>query len=153
MAPCSLLCYTCPGFDRGIICKLSTELHNYFEGLYEFNVKYAPEEYKSRAESFREFREILFRFTEPKCNGCRHNPNPESCIPGCFILDCTKKHSADFCGECSEFPCGKVDAIFNPDVYKRWIKGNNRIREVGIEQFFQEEKDKSHYIDFVENNP
>ena len=62
IAPCSLLCYSCPGFTRGIICELSSKLHNYFEGFYEFQVKYAPEEYKPRADLFREFKEFLLRF-------------------------------------------------------------------------------------------
>ena len=152
IAPCSLLCYSCPGFTRGIICELSSKLHNYFEGFYEFQVKYAPEEYKPRADLFREFKEFLLRFTKPICNGCRHNPNPESCIPGCFILECTQEHGVDYCGECKLFPCSKVDTIFNPDVYKRWVKGNERIREVGVELFFEEERDKSHYIDFARDD-
>ena len=150
IAPCSLLCYSCPGFTRGIVCKLSGRLHNYFEGFYEFRVNTSPEEYKSRADLLRMFVETLSRLAEPKCNGCRHNPDPESCIPGCFILECTQEHGVDYCGECSIFPCSKVDTtLFNPVVYNRWIKGNKRIREVGVEQFFEEEKGKSHYIDWV----
>lgn len=153
VAPCSLLCYSCPGFTRGVTFELSSKLYNYFEGFYEFQVKYLPEEFKSRADLFKKFEEYLLRFTKPKCNGCRHNPNPESSIKGCFIFECTQEHGVDYCGECSIFPCSKVDTtLFNPDVYNRWIKGNKRIREVGVEQFFEEEKDKSHYIDFVKDN-
>jgi hypothetical protein len=152
VAPCSLFCYSCPGFTRGIICELSSKLHTYFEGFYEFTKKNAPEEYKSRAESFKEFDEYLLRFTQPRCNGCRHNPNPESCIPGCFILECTQEQGVDYCGECRMFPCRKVKDLFDPDVYRRWLRGNERIKEVGITQFYEEEKDKSHYIDFIRDH-
>jgi hypothetical protein len=152
VAPCSLLCYSCPGSTRGIICELSSKLHTYFEGFYEFTKKNAPEEYKSRADSFKEFDDYLFLFTQPQCNGCRHNPNPESCIPGCFVLECTQEQGVDYCGECSLFPCDKVRDIFNPSVYKRWLEGNKRIKQAGIIQYHKEEKDKSHYVDFVQGD-
>lgn len=153
VAPCSLLCYSCPGFTRGIVPELSGKLDNYLEGLYEHTLNNAPEEYKSRAEMLKQFKDTLSHMAKPRCNGCRHNPNPGSCIPGCFLLECTREHGVDFCGECSEFPCDKVDtSLFKTTVYNRWMSGSNRIREVGIEQFFEEEKDKSHYIDFVRDD-
>lgn len=153
IAPCSLLCYSCPGFSRGIIIELSKKLHNYFKGYYDFQVESLPEEYKSYAELFKKFDENLLHYTKPKCNGCRNNPNPDCCIKGCFILECTKEHGIDYCGECSVFPCSKVDtALFNLTVYDRWLRGNKRIKEIGVLQFFEEEKNKSHYIDFMKDN-
>ena len=142
MAPCSLLCYTCPGFIRGIICELSAKLENYFKGFYDFQVENLPEEIKSHAEAFKTFEERLVRYTKPRCNGCRNNPDPDCTIKGCFILECTREHSIEYCGECGEFPCNKVNTdLFNPTIYNRWLNGNKRIQEAGAEQFFKEKKE------------
>ena len=46
VAPCSLLCYTCPGYENGIIASCSKKLCNYFEGYYEFNDKNLSNEYR-----------------------------------------------------------------------------------------------------------
>ena len=152
VGPCSLLCYTCPAFMRGIIPELSNKLINYFEGYYDFQVENFPEEYKSRAEVTREFIKNLSGYTQPKCEGCRNKDDSVTKIRGCFILRCSIEQGVDFCGECSMFPCEKVDTnLFNPTLYERWVRGNRRIREVGVAQFFEEEKRKSHYIDFLKD--
>lgn len=149
MAPCSLLCYSCPGFVRGVISGLAEKLHTYLKGCYEFQVECPPDDNNSRAEAVRKFDESLVRFTKPRCSGCRNNPDPICTVKGCFILECTKEHNVDYCGDCSEFPCHKVGtALFHPTVLKRWLRGNRRIKEVGAMQFFVEERGKSHYIDF-----
>ncbi len=98
MAPCSLLCYSCPGFIRGIICELSKKLQNYFKGYYAFQVECLSEEYKSYAEIFKKFDEKLLAYTKPKCNGCRNNPDPDRRVKGCFILECTRERGIDYCG-------------------------------------------------------
>ncbi|MFC1921424.1 DUF3795 domain-containing protein [Chloroflexota bacterium] len=153
MAPCSLLCYSCPAFIRGIICELSAKLNIYFKGYYVFQVESLPEEYKSYAEEFKKFEERLLRHAKPRCNGCRNNPDPDCCIKGCFILECTKEHGIEYCGECNEFPCNEVDTdLFNTTVYNRWLDGNKRIKKVGAEQFFHEKKGESHYIDFMKED-
>ena len=111
MAPCSLLCYSCPAFVRGIVCELSEKLVNHFKGYYDFQAEYLPEEYKSKAEEFKSFEERLRDYTRPRCNGCRKNRNPDCSVKGCFILECTREHSIDYCGECDAFPCRNVDTM------------------------------------------
>jgi hypothetical protein len=153
MAPCSLLCYTCFLFVRGIIRELSEKLENQFKGYYNFQVECFPKEPKSYAEAYKKFEEKLLSYTKPRCAGCRNNPDPECTIKGCFILECTKEHGIDYCGECGEFPCDKVNTdLFNPTIYNRWLSGNKRIQEVGAEQFFNEKKGESHYIDFMKDD-
>jgi hypothetical protein len=34
IAPCSFFCYTCPGYKKGVICGLSTQLDNYYRGYH-----------------------------------------------------------------------------------------------------------------------
>lgn len=36
VAPCSLICFTCSAYSEGVICNLSTQLHNYLEGYADF---------------------------------------------------------------------------------------------------------------------
>jgi hypothetical protein len=149
MAPCSLFCHSCVGFTRGAVQEHAAKLHGLFTGYYEFQAKNLPDAYKSHAEEFRKFDEKLSRYAAPKCNGCRNNPTPGCCIKGCFLLQCTKDHDADFCGECAEFPCRKAETVFaDPVVLKRWLRGNSRIKEAGAERFYAEEKDRPHYVDF-----
>ena len=153
MAPCSLLCYSCPAFARGIVCELSEKLENYFKGFYDFLAECLPEKYKPKAEEFKSFEERLREYAKPGCNGCRDDRNPECSVNGCFILECTREHGVDYCGECDAFPCRKVDTIFsNPAIHHRWLRGNMRIQQAGAAQFFEEEKGKSHYIDFASND-
>jgi hypothetical protein len=133
--------------------ELAGKLHNYLKGFYEFQVENLPGDQKSRAERVKVFDESLLRFMKPRCNGCRNGTDPGTRVKGCFILECTKEHGVDYCGECSAFPCSKVDTkLFHPTVYNRWLRGNKRIREVGAAQFFDEEKGKSHYIDFMKGD-
>ena len=152
LAPCSLLCYTCPAFVRGAVSELSSKILNYFKGFYDFRVESLPEENKHYAEAFKPFEETLARLSKPRCNGCRNNPDPQCTIKGCFILECTEEHGIEYCGECSEFPCNKINMdLFRPTTFQRWLSGNKRIQEVGAEQFFHEKKGESHYIDFMKD--
>jgi len=84
LAPCSLLCYSCPAFVRGIVSDLSRELANYFEGFYDFLAKNLPEHLKAKAEEIKSFEEKLRDYARPGCNGCRDNRNSE-CSVVCFI--------------------------------------------------------------------
>jgi len=149
VAPCSLLCYTCPAYKEGAICHHAEQLCNYFVGYHDFMIDNIPPEYKHVPEKFAEFHKILLMQAQPKCDGCRNNPAPGCSIKGCIIPDCTKERGVNFCGECNEFPCENVNTgIYSQKVLDRWLRGNHRIKEVGVERFFNEESSKSHYLDF-----
>lgn len=149
IAPCSLCCYTCPAMKGGVIEETSAKLHHYMEGYYDFCKNVLPEEMRAKAEKIKEFTGRLEKQSHPSCNGCRDNTHGKCCISGCFILECTQGHGVDFCAECNEFPCNKLTTdIFNPTVIAEWHRGNERIREVGIEQFYEEITSRSHYLPF-----
>lgn len=141
IAPCSLMCYTCSAFERGIICGLSKELLNYTEGMHEFFEKHqAP-----NLEQFEAFNNELKNYSAGLCSGCRNREHHGCSIQGCFILECTKSQNVDYCGECKAFPCDKVKNLFEQEVYNLWLLGNQEIKEKGIECFWEENKCKSHY--------
>ncbi|HAK59402.1 MAG TPA: hypothetical protein DCO77_03325, partial [Nitrospiraceae bacterium] len=57
---------------------------------------------------------------------------------------CYKDQGVDFCFQCQEFPCDKTN--FDPNLKQRWISMNTRMKEVGVEAFFEETKDLPRYI-------
>ena len=152
VAPCSLICYTCPACKDGAISQCSSRLCNYYEGYYEFNDANLPDEYRGWLKDLKEFYEKLERNTHSACPTCREYPeNAQGCIDNCVVRDCYKKKHVDFCAECSDFPCQKAIDFFqqvNPVIIKDWMAGNERIKEIGIRQYFEEKKDISHYSSY-----
>lgn len=144
IAPCSLLCYTCTAFEQGVISELSKKLLNYLEGVNEFYEKHSPHE----TEHFNIFTQELEKYSNGKCFGCRNKKNHTCSIQGCFIFECVKKHTVDFCGECKEFPCDKTKIIFENEVYLQWLKGNEEIKSIGIEEFWKKRHIQSHYSSY-----
>ncbi|MDF2543870.1 MAG: hypothetical protein K0S47_3588 [Herbinix sp.] len=152
VAPCSLFCYTCPALKDGAIAETASKLCTYFEGYYDFNDENIPEQYRSWLNEFEVFYKILNGYTKSKCPGCRNNPSSSNgCIEGCVVPSCVKEHGIDFCAECSDFPCQKGKDFFitiNNTIRRDWELGSNRIKEIGIERYFNEKKDVSHYISY-----
>ena len=155
IAPCSLLCYTCMGLRNGPIAECAKTLHNLSEGISEFFSAHTPEEKRhEQLAFFTEFRNALQNFSGAFCPGCRNNSASCPAYEGCVIPACVQERGIDFCAQCNEFPCPKVKDYFDAHdelIYPVWVNGNKRIREVGIEAYFEEKKDVSHYIHYGEN--
>ncbi len=69
----------------------------------------------------------------------------------CSLLchTCTAcRNGVDFCGECGDFPCQKTKGLFEPEVYKQWLNGNQEIRDKGIEAFWESHSERPHYIPY-----
>ncbi len=145
VAPCSLCCYTCAAKKDGIIAKTSETLLKYHKGYYDFQCKALPRKYKHSAKKELKFIKQLEKFTQASCDGCRNCKHGKFCIKNCFILDCTLAHKVDFCGECEEFPCYKTKQIFSDTVFTDWLTGNERIKQIGAEKYFEEITTLSHY--------
>lgn len=141
VAPCSLMCHTCSAYCNGVICESSKTLLKYLEGIKEFYEKHIPD----AVESYSNFEEILLMYSAAPCSGCRSTEHNGCSIEGCFLLECTKNHHIDFCGECDEFPCKKTMELFEDEVYKQWLEGNQQIRDHGIEFFWENNCENPHY--------
>ena len=144
VAPCSLVCHTCSVYEHGVICKSAKQLLRYLEGFYEFNEKHLPYE----VERYITFQEKLIKYSLGKCSGCRDREDHGFCIKGCFLLECTKGRGISYCGECTLFPCNKVAGIFPEKVYAQWLKGNQEVKELGIEGFWNKNCEKPHYEEY-----
>jgi hypothetical protein len=82
-------------------------------------------------DKYNDFKEVLEYLANGKCNGC------------CIVPKCTEDRGILFCFECKDFPCDKTG--FPTGLREKWIRKNNKIKEIGIEQFFEEEKNVPHY--------
>lgn len=141
IAPCGLNCSKCYAYVNGDIKNLSNRLK---ESLGDFDI------YAKRFtelidgdifKKYPDFKELLAYFASSDCNGCRN----EQCkiFKDCKVRECFEKKGVDFCFQCSDFPCN--DTGFDPHLQNRSIKINNRMKEVGVENYYNEIKDKPRY--------
>lgn len=151
IAPCSMFCTTCTACKYGKISYHAKELLHLLEGHEEFLDKNLRKEYRHKLDEFKIFRKKLNKYAYPKCGGCRTGRAEGCSIKNCFIPKCAEEHGVDFCADCSKFPCNKVnDTIYKKTTIKKWLEGNEKIKKIGIEKYYEEYKDKSHYINYKE---
>jgi hypothetical protein len=72
--------------------------------------------------------------------GCRQG-NAQT--PFCAAKDCFREKGVDFCFQCDEYPCHRNH--FPPNLEQRWRAYNDRMREVGAERFYEEQRAKPRY--------
>ncbi len=139
LAPCGLSCRKCFGSRAGDIKKCSDEMQKLlgnFDNYAERFSKFLPV-----FNNYPAFKEMLDNFSEADCKGCRKG----TCkYPNCGVVECYEKKKVDFCFQCDEFPCEKTN--FDPDLQQRWIGMNNRMKEVGVEAYYEETKDLCRYV-------
>lgn len=157
VAPCSLLCYACMSFKDGPSSEGAKNVYKYSDGWGEFWSALLPEEKREEwRKEFDTFQNTLQYLGGASCPGCRNNPpsNKEGwgCLAGCVIPACVKERGVDFCAECDEFPCQKAKDFFatHNRTGDGWENGSRRIKKVGVDVYFEEKKDISHYIYYKE---
>ncbi|MFC1633922.1 DUF3795 domain-containing protein [Planctomycetota bacterium] len=141
LGPCGLSCEKCFAHVDGDIRKYSLKLK---EKLGNFDI------YAKRFETllgdpifkkYPDFKIMLDYFASENCKGCRK----EKCklFTFCGVRSCYQQRNIEFCFQCDDFPCNKTN--FDEHLHKRWIKLNERIREIGIENYYAETKDEPRY--------
>lgn len=141
LAPCGLNCQKCFAHVDGDIRKHSLKLK---EKLGNFDI------YAQRFETllgnpvfkkYPDFKEMLDFLASENCRGCRH----EQCklFKNCGVRACHQEKDIDYCHQCDDFPCNKTG--FDEHLHARWIKLNERIKAVGIDQYYEETKDQHRY--------
>jgi len=138
LAPCGLNCLKCFAHAKGEIRLLSSKLKR---SLGAFD-RYA-ERFSKFLPVFRNyllFKEFLSYLAQGDCLGCRRG----TCrYPNCGVISCSQQMRVDFCCQCPKFPCEKTN--FDPDLKRRWIEMNERMKEIGIEAYYQESRDLPRY--------
>lgn len=131
LAPCGLSCRKCYAYSMGEIRIHSTKLQELLGSFNRYAERFSV--FLPVFKSYPSFKELLAYFTKANCNGCRKG----TCIyPNCGVITCYQNKGVDFCFQCDEFPCEKTN--FDPDLKRRWIQMNNRMKEIGVESYYQE---------------
>ncbi len=141
LAPCGLCCETCFAHVDGDIRKYSMKLK---EKLGNFHINARRFETLLDDPIFKKyfyFKEMLDYFASTNCKGCRN----EQCrmFKECGVRECNREQKIDFCYQCPQFPCDRTN--FAPDMYKGWVTRNEKIKETGIEEFYETAKNRPRY--------
>lgn len=138
LAVCGLDCSRCADYQDGEIKKLSAKLLNLLGGYNRLaklksTINPAFKEYSK-------FKELLEAFANVSCGGCRSENI--KCPIDCYAQTCHKDKEVDFCFQCDEFPCDKQ---FEGKLRERWIANNQRMKEIGVVNFYIEQSKLPRY--------
>lgn len=139
LAPCGLNCTKCLAFTHGEIKNTASELQQLLGSFDNYAKRFS--DFNSVFENYPSFKALLEYFTQATCKGCRNG----DCIhPNCGVISCYKEKGIDFCFQCNEYPCEKTN--FDPNLRERWIKMNDRMKQIGVEEYFKESQDLPRYV-------
>ncbi|MBI9083254.1 MAG: DUF3795 domain-containing protein [Desulfobacterales bacterium] len=139
LAPCGLNCSKCFACTRGDIANHSRELKSLLGNFDVYADRFSK--FLPAFKDYPPFKRMLDHLAEPDCKGCREG----TCkYPNCGVVDCYREKGVDFCFQCEDFPC--ENSNFDPHLKARWISMNRRMKEIGVEAYFEETKDLCRYI-------
>jgi hypothetical protein len=141
LASCGLHCGSCFAFSEGEICKLSKELKGNLGDFCAYAKRFANLLNEPLFLKYQEFNEMLGYLASGKCRGCRK----EKCaiFKDCNVRECSENKQVDYCFQCSEFPCNNTG--FDEHLQKRWKLINCKMKECGVEEYYNEIKEKPRY--------
>lgn len=138
LAPCGIDCQRCVMCADGVIQRSATELSAALEGFEKMAPRMAA--HAPALTGYRRFADVLDLFAGAGCTGCRAGG---SNLPFCAARRCFKEQGVDFCFQCDEYPCTRND--YPESFEERWRAGNDRMREVGVEEYYRETLRKPRY--------
>jgi hypothetical protein len=138
LAPCGLSCRKCMANVDGPIRANSSALQQSLRGFERMAERFAG--FMPVLANYPAFAEVLEFFAQADCRGCRSG----NCkFFDCSVMSCHKEKGVDFCFQCDEFPCDKTN--FHPDLRARWLKTQTRMKEIGVEAYYEETRDLPRY--------
>jgi hypothetical protein len=139
LAPCGLSCRKCFAYTKGDISFHSKKLQKLLGNFDVYAERFSA--FLPEFKDYPSFKKMLAYFAAPDCIGCRQG----TCkYPNCGVVDCYKEKGVDFCFQCDDFPCDKTN--FDPHLEKRWLQMNTRMKEIGVEVYYEETKDLCRYL-------
>lgn len=139
LAPCGLDCSRCQRYRGGEISRLAADLRKALGNV--ASIKDTMIKLNPAYEHVEGALKLLEVWSEADCPGCRNLKEP--CLPTCAAQKCHKEKGVDFCGQCAEFPCERNR--YHKSLEARWWVMGEKIRELGVETFYQESKKKPRY--------
>ena len=142
LAPCGLSCEKCfahvDGDIRRYSLKLKEKLGNFDIYAKGFSTLLGDPIFKK----YPDFKEILDYFASENCKGCRN----EQCklFKSCGVRGCHQEKQIDYCYQCEEFPCDRTN--FDKRLHTTWVRLNKKIKETGIEQFYEKARTRPRYV-------
>jgi hypothetical protein len=139
--PCGLLCEKCFACDKGPIHDHAVQLRHNLGEFDNYANRFVTLLNEPRFGNYPVFKDFLSLLTAGDCKGCRK----QDChlFSNCKVKDCYKEKRVDFCFQCADFPCDHTG--FDENLEKRWLKINQKIREIGLENYYDEVKHKPRY--------
>jgi hypothetical protein len=139
--PCGLLCEKCFAYENGAIRFHAEELKKNLGEFDNYAKRFVSLLDEPVFDKYSEFKKVLDLFSSNNCKGCRK----QEChlFSTCKVKQCYKDKKVDYCYQCQEFPCENTG--FDENLKQRWLKINHKIREVGLEKYYNEIKDKPRY--------
>ena len=139
--PCGILCEKCFAYKHGSIRLHADVLKKDLGEFDNYAKRFVTLLDEPNFGKYPEFKDLLNIFSTGDCSGCRK----QEChlFKGCKVKDCYKNKEVDFCYQCKEFPCENTG--FDDNLKQRWLIINNKIREIGLEKYYSEIKDKPRY--------
>lgn len=139
LAPCGLNCGQCFAHTQGEISRAARVLQGHLGNFDSYAQRFST--FLPQFTKYPEFKELLSHFASPDCNGCRKG----NCkYPNCGVVGCHVEKGVDFCFQCPEFPCTRTH--FDPNLEQRWIIMNNRMKEIGVEAYYEETRGRCRYL-------
>ena len=141
LAPCGLHCGKCFAFKDGEIARLSAELNRALGNFAPYAERFVSVLEAPVFLQYPAFSEFLRHLSAGGCDGCRK----EKCkiAKSCNVRLCSEEKGVDFCFQCQEFPCDSSG--FDENLYARHIAINMRMKEVGVEEYYNEIRDTQRY--------
>jgi hypothetical protein len=138
LAPCGVGCGRCIAYGKGEIKRWAGSIREALTGFEKMVTAWADN--IPALAQYAGFRAVLDLLADASCAGCRVE---RSKSPICEARTCCREKGVEFCFQCDEFPC---DRNQYPDhLRQRWLSNNQRMKEIGVEQFFQEQAKKPRY--------
>ncbi len=141
IGPCGLLCEKCFAYANGSIKHHAQQLKSHLGEFDNYAKRFVTLLDEPTFGKYGDFKDMLELFTQGGCQGCRK----QDChlFKDCKVKLCYKEKEVDYCFQCADFPCDNTG--FDDNLKQRWLKINNKIREIGLENYYDEIKDKARY--------
>lgn len=139
--PCGLSCDKCFAYDRGLIKHHAEQLKSKLGDFDNYAKRFVTLLEEPIFRKYPDFKELLNLFSKGSCQGCRN----QDChlFNDCRVKQCYKDKKVDYCFQCDDFPCNNTG--FDENLKQRWLKINNKIKEIGLENYYSEIKDNPRY--------
>lgn len=140
LGACGINCAKCFAFSKGDIRTHSSELKRLLGRFDVYAERFVELLQEPRFRAYPQFKELLQLFSETSCKGCRQG---ECMFKDCGVIRCYREKGVDFCFECEDYPCDRTN--FDEHLKNRWLTINNRMKEIGVEAYYEKVKDRPRY--------